>query len=73
MLSRPLLTVHEVADMLKLKESTIRSLIGTRKLRAIKFGREWRIAARDLELFLDENANRDPSTGVTPPGPGQAP
>lgn len=58
MLSRPLLTVHEVAEMLKLKESTIRSLISARKLRAIKFGREWRVAVRDLELFLNENANR---------------
>lgn len=58
MLSRPLLTVHEVAEMLKLKESTIRSLISSRRLRAIKFGREWRIAVRDLELFLNENANR---------------
>ncbi len=72
MLSRPLLTVHEVAEMLKLKESTVRSLIGARKLRAIKFGREWRVAARDLELFLDENANRDPSASVTPPTPERA-
>lgn len=73
MLSRPLLTVHEVADLLKLKESTIRSLISTRKLRAIKFGREWRVAVRDLERFLDENANRGPSPGVTPPPSGRAP
>ena len=73
MLSRPLLTVHEVADMLKLKESTIRRLIGARKLRAIKFGREWRVTARDLEMFLDENANRSPSASVMPPAPGKAP
>jgi len=58
MLSRPLLTVHEVAEMLKLKESTIRTLITQRKLRAIKFGREWRVAVKDLEAFLNENANR---------------
>jgi excisionase family DNA binding protein len=58
MLSRPLLTVHEVAEMLKLKESTIRSLIASRKLGAIMFGPEWRVAACDLELFLNENANR---------------
>lgn len=73
MLSRPLLTVHEVAEMLKLKESTVRSLIGARKLRAIKFGREWRVAARDLETFLNENANRGPSGSVTVPAPERAP
>lgn len=73
MLSRPLLTVHEVAEMLKLKESTIRSLIGARKLRAIKFGREWRVAARDLETFLNENANRSPSPSLTAPAAGRAP
>ncbi|MEM8919911.1 MAG: helix-turn-helix domain-containing protein, partial [Pseudomonadota bacterium] len=44
MLSRPLLTVHETAAQLKVKESTIRTWIRGGKLRAIKFGREWRIA-----------------------------
>lgn len=59
MLTKPLLTVHEVAEMLKLKESTIRNLIVMKKLRAIKFGREWRVAQRDLEAFLNNNANRE--------------
>lgn len=57
MLSKPLLTVHEVAQMLKLKEATVRTLINERKLRAVKFGKEWRVAPRDLEAFLNENAN----------------
>jgi excisionase family DNA binding protein len=39
------------------KESTIRAWIRQQKLRAIKFGREWRVAAKDLERFLNENAN----------------
>ena len=60
MLSKPLMTVHEVAERLSIKESTVRSLINGRKLRAIKFGREWRVAVRDLEAFLNENANRAP-------------
>jgi excisionase family DNA binding protein len=59
MLSRPLLTVHETAEHLKVKESTIRAWIRQEKLRAIKFGREWRVAVKDLERFLNENANRD--------------
>lgn len=59
MLSRPLLTVHETAEHLKVKESTIRAWIRQEKLRAIKFGREWRVAISDLERFLNENANRE--------------
>ncbi len=61
MLSKPLLTVHETADRLKVKESTIRAWIRQHKLRAIKFGREWRIAVVDLEHFLNENANVAPT------------
>jgi excisionase family DNA binding protein len=57
MLTRPLLTVHETAEHLKVKESTIRAWIRTGKLRAIKFGREWRVTVKDLERFLNENAN----------------
>lgn len=57
MLNRPLLTVHETAAQLKVKESTIRTWIRSGKLRAIKFGREWRVTIVDLERFLNENAN----------------
>lgn len=57
MLSKPLLTVHETAEHLKVKESTIRAWIRQEKLRAIKFGREWRVAVVDLERFINENAN----------------
>lgn len=59
MLISPLLTVHETAEQLKVKESTIRAWIRQEKLRAIKFGREWRIAMRDLERFINDNANLD--------------
>jgi len=51
------MTVHETAAQLRIKESTIRGWIRTGKLRAIKFGREWRVAVIDLERFLNENAN----------------
>lgn len=57
MLSKPLLTVHDAAAQLQVKESTIRTWIRQDKLRAIKFGREWRIAVKDLEHFLNQNAN----------------
>jgi excisionase family DNA binding protein len=57
MLRKPLMTVHETASVLKVKESTVRTWIRENKLRAIKFGREWRITVVDLEAFLEANAN----------------
>ena len=66
MLRAPLLTLHETAEKLKVKESTIRQWIKDRELRAIKFGREWRIAQIDLETFLNRNANMPPQTPNMP-------
>ena len=60
MLSKPLLTVHEVAELLKVKESTVRAWINDRALRAIKCGRDWRVAQKDLEAYLNAHANRSP-------------
>jgi excisionase family DNA binding protein len=60
MLSKPMMTVHDAADFLKVKESTVRSLINEKRLRAVKIGKEWRIAETDLMAFLEENANRGP-------------
>jgi len=58
MLSKPLLTVHEVADLLKMRESTVRAWIRDGELRAIKMGRDWRVAVKDLEAYLEGHANR---------------
>ena len=60
MLSKPMLTLHEVADLLKMKESTIRSWIKNGDLRAFKFGREWRVAEKDLESFVLAHASDGP-------------
>lgn len=70
MLSRPLLTVHDVADLLQVRESTVRAWIHDNQLRAIKFGKEWRVAYRDLEAYLNANANRPPDwqPGESDPG-----
>ncbi|WP_029008227.1 helix-turn-helix domain-containing protein [Azospirillum halopraeferens] len=63
MLSKPLMTVHEVAAVLRISEETVREWIHAKDLRAIRFGREWRVAVRDLESFLNARANREPSNG----------
>lgn len=57
MLSRPLLTVHDAAGMLQVQEATVRTWIRDRRIRAIKVGKEWRIAQKDLEDFLNDNTN----------------
>ena len=74
MLSKPMLTLHEVSDLLKVKESTVRSWIRDKTLRAVKFGREWRVAHKDLEAFLEAHANRpaEPSTDHPHFGDGKA-
>ncbi len=52
MLSRPLLTTHEVAELLKMKEATVRKWIRDGELPAIQFHREWRVSMRHLEEFV---------------------
>ncbi len=52
------MTVHEVAEKLQVKESTVRTWIRERKLRAIKVAKDWRIAVIDLEAFLNDHANK---------------
>jgi len=56
MLTRPFMTVREVADLLKIGEVTVRHWIKGGELRAIDVGREWRIAPVDLEQFLQCHA-----------------
>jgi excisionase family DNA binding protein len=70
MLTKPMLTVHDAADFLKVRESTVRGLINDKRLRAVKIGKEWRIAQVDLLAFLNENANREPDgpDATTPDG-----
>jgi excisionase family DNA binding protein len=54
------MTVHDAADFLQIRESTVRALIKDKRMRAVKIGKEWRITQVDLLAFLNENANRDP-------------
>ncbi|MEO1723778.1 MAG: helix-turn-helix domain-containing protein [Pseudomonadota bacterium] len=61
MLSKPFLTTLEIAELLKVREQTVRAWIHQQKLRAVKLGREFRVAVKDLEAFVDENATREPS------------
>lgn len=61
MLGQPFMTIHEIADLLRVNETTVRGWIHDRQLRAVRLGREFRVAADDLEAFVDEHATRPPS------------
>lgn len=61
-LGRPLLTVSEVADYLRVSEMTVYRMISSRDLGATKIGRGWRVPADDLAAYL---ADRHISKGVS--------
>ena len=61
MLSKPFFTTHEIAELLKVSEATVRHWIHDEDLRAVRFGREFRVAAKDLESFVNAHATRPPS------------
>jgi len=71
MLSKPFLTTHDIAELLKVREQTVRTWIHGKDLRAVKLGREFRIAAKDLEAFVNEHATREPGRKDGSPGEGQ--
>ncbi|MGF1457109.1 MAG: helix-turn-helix domain-containing protein [Alphaproteobacteria bacterium] len=66
MLTKPFMTTHEVAELLKVSEPTVRTWIHGHDLRAVKLGREFRVAVKDLEAFVNERATREPSWKLGP-------
>ena len=60
-LSKPFFTTHEIAELLKVSEATVRTWIHESELRAVRLGREFRVAAKDLEAFVNEHATRPAS------------
>ncbi len=53
------LTVEEIATDLRIKESTVREWIRQKKLKAAKFGRDYRIKRQDYEEFIAKHYNVD--------------
>lgn len=49
-----LLTIAEVARILKVTERTVYNYIKGGSLKAAKIGKIWRIKATDLEMFIEE-------------------
>lgn len=67
MLTRPFLTTHEIAELLKVSEATVRAWIHEGELRAARFGREFRVAAKDLEAFVEAHILKPAADGKDKP------
>jgi len=69
MLSKPFMTTHEIAELFKVNETTVRTWFHGGELRAIRVGREFRVAAKDLEAFINahatQSATSDPENNAT--------
>lgn len=60
--SSEVLTVKEVAEILRTTILTVRELIKSKKLAAVKVGKEYRILRSEVDRFLGkgtEDASRD--------------
>ena len=57
-MNRMFLTAKEVANTLKLNILTVYEYIRNGKLRAIKFGRSYRVEEKDLDKFIKEHQVR---------------
>ncbi len=56
MLGEPLLTVGEVAAMMRVSNMTVYRLIKSGQLCAIRVGKNYRLRRRDIEEYLTERA-----------------
>lgn len=54
-MSKQLLTIYEVAFLLQISNQTVRKLIKSHKLIAIKIGHIYRITWNSVEQFMQEN------------------
>ena len=52
-----LYTLQEVADILRVSRQTIYNYVTAKRLRATKFGKEYRVTEQDLQDFIENGRN----------------
>ena len=52
-----LYTLQEVADVLKVTRQTIYNYVTAQKLKATKYGKEYRVTEEDLQEFIKNGRN----------------
>jgi excisionase family DNA binding protein len=57
-MSNDFYTARELADKLRVNIMTIYRYIGAKKLKAYKFGKEFRIEKKDFDVFLKKASNK---------------
>lgn len=58
-MSQDWLTAEEIAEDIRVHVSTVREWIRRKKLRAAKFGRDYRIKRKDYEEFIEKHYNEN--------------
>lgn len=54
-----LYTVNEVLEILKVQRRTLYNYIKQNQIKGIKFGREWRFTAEEVERFLSTGTEKN--------------
>mgnify|MGYP000865418867 CR=1 FL=1 len=49
-------TLDEAADILQLTKRTLYNYVKDGKLKAVKFGKYWRVTQENLEAFIEQGA-----------------
>lgn len=58
-MSQDWLTAEEIAEDIRVHVSTVREWIRKKKLKAAKFGRDYRIKRKDYEEFIEKHYHMD--------------
>ncbi|MFE2993356.1 helix-turn-helix domain-containing protein [Streptomyces sp. NPDC059262] len=53
--SEEVLTVKQVAEILKISEKTARKMLNNGEIKGFKVGREWRVSAEKFNEYLKQN------------------
>jgi excisionase family DNA binding protein len=53
---REIMTIPEVADLVKISKTTVRRMCERKDLTAVKFGSQWRIRKKDVLAMWDQPA-----------------
>jgi len=73
-LDKPWLSVADICEYMDVSTFVVTSVLRSGELPAVKFGREWRVATKDFEVWINQQrgATGDvPSAQVPAPPVGQ--
>ena len=63
-IDKPWLTVADICEYMDVSTFVVTSVLRTGELRAVKFGREWRVAKVDFEDWINSQRSADVETVI---------